>query len=69
MFSKAYTAALFALICLIALVRLLFLNCEQVVSLLILPASIKRDKGTVLVHSRRQFLRGVPSQFTEAHLP
>ena len=23
----------------------------------------------VLVHSRRRFLRGVPSQFTEAHLP
>ena len=26
-------------------------------------------RSTVLVHSRRQFLRGVPSQFTEAHLP
>jgi len=26
-------------------------------------------RSDVLVHSRRQFLRGVPSQFTEAHFP
>jgi len=24
---------------------------------------------SVLAHSRRRFLRGVPSQFTEAHIP
>ena len=27
------------------------------------------NRLNVLVHSRRRFLRGVPSQFTEAHLP
>jgi len=29
----------------------------------------QHSKYYVLVHSRRRFLRGVPSQFTEAHLP
>jgi F0F1-type ATP synthase membrane subunit c/vacuolar-type H+-ATPase subunit K len=45
-YTEAYAAGLFALICLLALVCLLFLDSEQEVSLLILPASIKSDKGT-----------------------
>ena len=32
-------------------------------------SSIVPVLSNVLVHSRRRFLRGVPSQFTEAHLP
>ena len=40
------------------LVCLLFLNCEQVVSLLILPASIKSDKGTKPINISPLFLTG-----------
>jgi len=31
--------------------------------------AVKAESKVVLVHSRRRFLRGVPSQFTEAYLP
>jgi hypothetical protein len=40
------------------LVCLLFLNCEQVVSLLILPASIKSEKGTKPINISPLFLTG-----------